>query len=268
MAFARQARKSVEFSNQRVFVTGASSGIGRACAQAFARRGARLLLAARSADRLSEVLGELPAGDHHAVACDLTRAEDRDRACDEAVERFGGVDVLVNSAGVGLYAPTLEISSEQARYLFELNFFAPLELCRRLAPQIPRGGAVVNISSIGGKVALPWLGLYSASKFALNGLSDALRMELAPRGVHVLCFCPGHVKTPFRDNVLGGSIPAAVERQERFHLTPEQCADQVLRGLERRQGEILTPWITRALALASFFLPGVVQRRMQQMHSA
>lgn len=267
MAFARQPRKSVEISNQRVLITGASSGIGRACAFAFARRGARLLLVGRDVDRLQPVLDKARAPEQHAVSADLTRDEDRARLCEQAVERMGGVDILVNSAGVGLYAPTLETEPEQARYLFELNFFAPLELCRRLAPTMPSGGAVVNISSIGGKTALPWSGLYSASKFALNGLSDALRMELAPRGVHVLCVCPGHVKTPFREHVLGGSIPAAVEGQARFHLTPERCAEEVLRGLDRRRGEVVTPWVARALAAASFFFPGVVQRRMQQMHS-
>ena len=256
----------MQFQGKTILITGASSGIGLACARAFAREGARLILTARSKDRLKATAKDLPA-ESTLIPADLTDFESLQALADEVCDRFATLDVLINNAGVGLYAPSFQADPEMVRSMFSLNFLAPVELVRRLAPLIPRGGAVVNMSSIAGKVPLPWLTLYSSSKFALNAFSDGLRMELTPAGVHVLCVCPGYVDTPFRRNVLVGEIPERVAGQKRFMITAEQCAEATIDGLRRGKRTVVTPKIGWALTAVTRLLPRVVFGRMGKMNT-
>ncbi len=126
---------------------------------------------------------------------------------------------------------------------------------------------MINISSIAGKVPLPWLTLYSASKYALNAYSDGLRVELGQAGIHVLCVCPGYVDTPFRENVLQGEIPEPVARQKLFMITAEQCAEATLDGLRRRKRTIVTPRIGWVLVVLARLLPGFLFARMAKMNA-
>src|ERR1017187_7249387 len=162
-------------------VTGASEGIGAACAAELGRAGARLSLAARSEPGLER------AGPPGALitAGDLTLAETRRRVVERTLERFGAIDILVNNAGVGSYVPSWCAPMEDARRLMDLNFFAPLEMVQLVAPHMRArgGGTVVNVSSIAGKMTLPWATLYSASKYALGSLTEGLRMELRRDGI-------------------------------------------------------------------------------------
>lgn len=235
--------------NRVVLITGASEGIGAACAAAFRRRGARLSLVARSREKLEAVA----AGDALVTAGDLTLAEVRRLAVERTLERYGRLDILVNNAGVGLYTPSWQTPPELARQLFELNFFAALELIQLAVPIMRRQGEgmIVNVSSIAGKVTFPWLTLYCASKYALNALGDGLRMELAGTGIRVLTVCPGHVTTGFTRNALGGQPPAAVAQRRVAAITAEQCAEAIVRGVEREARTIVVPrvgWLLVALA--------------------
>ncbi|MGB9604478.1 MAG: SDR family NAD(P)-dependent oxidoreductase, partial [Bryobacteraceae bacterium] len=172
-----------------VLITGASEGIGAACAHAFRRRGALLSLAARSREKLEAVGG----ADALITTADLRDGEARRRVIERTLERYGRLDILVNNAGAGLYTPSRQTLPELVRDLFELNFFAALDLIQKAVPAMlgQGGGMIVNVSSIAGKVTFPWLTLYCASKYALNALSDGLRMELAGTGIRVLTVCPG-----------------------------------------------------------------------------
>ncbi len=250
-----------------VLITGASSGIGRALAIAFAREGARLVLTARSRSALESVARQVAPAEADVIPADLRDPASLASLCEKAVERFQTIDILVNNAGVGLYAPSFQSSPELVGDLMSLNFLAPVELTRRLLPAIPSGGAVINISSIAGKVPLPWLTLYSASKYALNAYSDGLRMELAQAGIHVLCVCPGYVDTAFRENVLQGEIPEQVAGQKRFMITAEQCAEATLDGLRRRKRTIVTPRIGWVLVVLARLLPGVLFARLAKMYT-
>src|SRR5581483_7391136 len=221
-------------------ITGASEGIGAACVRAFHARGVRVALIARDEAKLRAVAGE----NDRVLTGDLTSAEDRRRVVEGALAHFGRIDILVNNAGVGLYAPAHQAPMEPTRRLFELNFFAPLEMTQLVAPGMIRqgSGAIVNVSSIAGKVTLPWFTLYSASKYALCSLSDGLRMELRRSGIHVMKVCPGYVDTGFQAHVLGGESPAGVRGTRRtFAITAEQCAEAIARGLERNARTVLTP---------------------------
>ncbi len=255
----------MDLEGKTVFITGASSGIGRALARAFAGQRCRLILTGRSTARLEPAAGEAAASESLSLSADLRDTKAIARLCQEAISRFRTVDILVNCAGAGLYAPSYDSPPDLVRQLFELNVLAPVELTRQLVPAMPRGGAVVNISSIAGKVPLPWLTLYSASKYALNAYSDGLRMELSAAGIAVLCVCPGYVDTSFRENVLAGKIPEKVAGQRRFKLTAGKCAEEVLEGLRRDKRTVVTPRIGWLLVAAARLLPGVLHARMARM---
>lgn len=250
----------MQISGRTVLITGASRGIGAACAAEFRRRGAKLALLARDEQKLRTVAreGEL------ILAADLTDDAARRAAADKALATFGTIDILINNAGVGAYAPSWETSMDDARRLFELNFFAPLAMAQLLIPAMraKRSGCIVNVGSIAGKVTLPWLTLYSASKYALGSWTDGLRMELRDTGIHALIVCPGYVKTEFQENVLGGAPPAPIRKGRPFAITAEQCAAAIANGIERNARTVVTPKVGWLMVAAARLFPGVVDRVM------
>jgi short-subunit dehydrogenase len=231
-----------------VLITGASEGIGAACAESFRRRGAKLSLVARSEEKLKEAGG----ADAVITAGDLTREETRTAAVTRTLERFGRIDILLNNAGVGLYAPAWRASMEETRRMYDLNFFAPLAMIQLVVPHMRSkgGGMIVNVGSIAGKMTLPWFTLYSTTKFALGALTNGLRMELRDSGIQTMVVCPGYVKTRFQTNVLDGHPPDRLLRGRKFAITPEQCAEAIARGVERDARTVVTPaysWLYIAL---------------------
>lgn len=254
----------VEISGKVVLITGASEGIGAACAEVFRKRGARLSLAARNESRLREISG----GEAVETAGDLTDGEVRRRAVERTVERFGRVDILINNAGVGLYAPATEAPLETVRRMFELNVFAALELAQLVAPGMKARacGAIVMVSSIAGRMTLPWLSLYSASKAAMDSVADALRIELKPHGVQVTTVAPGYVTTGFQGHALAGQPPAGLARYHRYAISAEGCAEAIARGVERNARTVMAPrsgWI--AVTAARLF-PGLVDRQLARIN--
>jgi short-subunit dehydrogenase len=250
----------MRIEGKAVLITGASEGIGAACAAAFRKRGARLSLMARSAEKLRE------AGGPDAVITpgDLTVPEIRQAAVTATLDRFGAIDILVNNAGMGLYDPAWSAPLADARSLFELNFFAPLALTQLVAPHMRArsSGVIVNVSSVAGKVTLPWLTLYSASKYALCSLTDGLRMELRKDGIHTMAVCPNYVKTNFQGHALGGQPPPGIARRKQFAITPEQCAEAIVRGVERGARTVMAPRSGWLFVLAERLFPALVDAQL------
>ena len=244
-------------------------GIGEACVHAFARRGARLILTARSTDSLERVARAVAPAEAATLSADLSRPEQGAALAGRALACYGRLDVLVNNAGVGLYVPLWRADPEHVRHMMEVNFFAPVELTRALLPQMRRqgGGVIVNVSSIAGKVPLPWLTLYSASKAALNYLSDGLRMELRGSGIRVVSVCPSYVSTAFPQHALGGEIPGAVANRKRFTITAEQCAQAIVDGVEKEKRTVVTPRTGWLLIAISRLLPWPVHAALSRMRS-
>jgi NAD(P)-dependent dehydrogenase (short-subunit alcohol dehydrogenase family) len=180
------------------FITGASSGFGRAFATYALSRGDNVIATARSLSRLEALAAEAPDR-VLAVALDVDRFGDAQRAIDAAVARFGRIDVLVNNAGYGIVGAIEETSEAELRAVMETNFFGAVAVTRAALPVLraQRAGAIVNISSMGGQMSAPGFGAYSASKFALEGFSEALAQELASFGVKVLIVEPGAFRTDF-----------------------------------------------------------------------
>lgn len=183
-----------------VIITGASEGIGAHLAAVLRRRGALLTLAARNEAKLSAAAAPADL----VVPGDITIDAVRSAVIGRTVAQRGRIDVLINNAGRGSYYSATTTPLDETRALFELNFFAPLALAQLAAPHLRESrGALVNVSSIAGQISLPWLPVYSASKFALAAMTSAQRAELRRDGVHVMGVFPGYVDTDFQRHARG-----------------------------------------------------------------
>jgi NAD(P)-dependent dehydrogenase (short-subunit alcohol dehydrogenase family) len=181
--------------SERVWmITGTSSGFGRAIAEAVVERGDRVVATARRVEALADLAEHERV---HVVALDVTDPAGREAAVGEAIERCGRIDVLVNNAGRTQVGAVEETTDEELRFLFELHFFAPAALTRAVLPHMRRqgSGAIVQMSSVGGQVTAPGFGAYCATKFALEGLTETLRDEVAGFGIHTLIVEPGAFRT-------------------------------------------------------------------------
>lgn len=246
-----------------VLITGASEGIGAACAAEFARSGAKLSLVARNEAGLARAGGP----DALITPGDITDERTRRRAVERTLERYGAIDVLINNAAVGLYDPSWRAPMDATRRMWEVNYFALLGMIQQVAPHMRgrRSGTIVNVGSIAGKMTLPWLTLYSSTKYAVASLTEGLRMELRRDNVHAMLVCPGYVKTNFQQNVLGGEPPSDIQRSRRMAITPARCALDIRRGVERRANTVLSPASGWLLVALYRLFPGEAQRRMAAM---
>jgi NAD(P)-dependent dehydrogenase (short-subunit alcohol dehydrogenase family) len=180
-------------ANRVWFITGASSGFGRELAEAAAGRGDRVVATARDPSRLNDLASDRV----HPMALDVTDTNQRERAVGEAIERLGRIDILVNNAGRTQVGAIEETSDDELRELFELHFFGPVALTRLVLPHMRAqgGGAIVQMSSVGGQITAPGFGAYCATKFALEGLTQTLQDEVAPFGIRTLIVEPGAFRT-------------------------------------------------------------------------
>jgi short-subunit dehydrogenase len=247
-----------------VLVTGASEGIGAACVREFRKRGARVALTARNREKLEMVAGP----EELVLPADLTAPDQRRELVNGVVGKFGSLDILINNAGVGLSAPAWRADLDDVRRLFELNFFAALELAQLAVAQMRprRTGMIVNVGSVAGLVAMPWFTLYSSTKFALGAMTDGLRMELRESGVHAMLVCPGFVRTAFHAHTMGGPPQNAQRRGRPGEITAEDCARRIANGVERNRRTIVTPKRAYTLVLASRLFPGIVERLLIRMN--
>jgi NAD(P)-dependent dehydrogenase (short-subunit alcohol dehydrogenase family) len=233
-------------SGKSVLITGASSGIGRAAAVRLAGYGARVALAARTQSVLEELAAAITAkgGQALAVPTDVTDAGQCQRAVAAAVERFGGLDILICSAGLSLRGYFDGTALDVLDRVMRVNFFGTLYCTHAALPHVKaRRGSLVGIGSLTGKRGVPSYGLYGASKAAVHGLYESLRLELGPDGVHVGVLAPAYVDTPLRDNVLGpDGKPWTTAPPPPFRIWPvEKCVDRLVRLIVRRRAEALLP---------------------------
>lgn len=244
-------------SGRRVVITGASTGIGRALAAELARHGARLVLNARSQDKLQATADEIA---RLGAACELVIgdiAEDgvRRAIVQRAQAAFGGLDVLVNNAGIGALGRFDEAAPERLRRVLEVNFFALVETTRVALPLLKLGQQplVVNVSSVLGHRGIPFSSEYCASKFAVRGFSESLRAELAVDGVGVLVVCPGTTRTEFFTSVIDRKGPVPWDGLPA--ATPESVARATVRAMRRGAHEIVPSFRGRWLVLGERLAP-------------
>jgi len=202
------------------FITGTSSGFGRILAEEALAKGDKVVATARKPEVLQDLVEKYPQT-ARAIKLDVTLEADAKNAIAEAVKEFGRIDVLVNNAGYALVGAVEEASAEQAKQQFDTNFFGVLNVTRAALPVMreQKSGHIVNISSLVGVVGLPLLGLYSASKFALEGVTESLAAEVAPFGIKTMLVEPGPFKTGFADRGLNfgeNELPEVYASKEKF----------------------------------------------------
>lgn len=232
----------MDFAGKTVWITGASSGIGAGLATAFARAGAKLVLSGRRAEALAEVAGRCQAAEVHSILFESTDLEALPGVVEQAESCTGSIDILVNNAGISQRSLALDTDFDVYRTLMEVDFFAPLRLTQLVLPaMVARGsGAIVNNASVAGKVGSPLRTGYCAAKHAMVGWSDALRAELAHRGITVHVVTPGFVATGIAASALkgDGSVNGPTDDPVNAGITIDEAAVIILDALARDQREI------------------------------
>jgi short-subunit dehydrogenase len=249
-----------DLHGRRLLVTGASSGIGRSLAELAARRGARVVVAARSADKLAQLARSLTAegADVLAVPTDVASETDRRQLLETVAARLGGLDVLINNAGVASFGHFATSSEAVLRQVMEVNFFAPAELIRLAIPMLREGQepAIVNVSSMCGRRGLPAWPEYSASKYALCGLTEALRGEMARFDIDVLLIVPGLTRSDLGRHLLRNEGRMKIDYTG--GMPPERVAAAVLKALIRNRTETVVGSEARWILQLNRFFPGLV----------
>ena len=279
---ARHARMRFSFRGRSVVITGGSRGLGLVIARQLAAEGARLCLLARNAAELQRAESELRVSGAEVltIACDVRNQTEVNEAIRRAVDRFGTVDVLINNAGIIQVGPLDHMTTQDFEEAFAVHVFAPLYCTLAVLPHMRKagGGRIANISSIGGKIAMPHLLPYTVSKFALTGLSDALRVELRREHIFVTTVCPGMTRTGSARNALfkgqhrreyawfaiADSLPLLSVSAERAALgIIEACrrgSARLIIGAPARTAVLLNELfpgaMTAALSLTNRLLPG------------
>jgi hypothetical protein len=240
-----------------VVVTGASSGIGEATARAFGRAGDRVVLVARRAGLLERLAGELPQS--LVVPADLTQVDDLARVVERTHERFGDVDVLVNNAGRGRYDWLEHLPVDDIRTDIRINLTAPILLTRAVLPMMlrRRRGVIINVGSVAGRIGAPTMAIYNATKFGLDGFTEALRREVAPQGIHVCIIYPGGVAgTEF--GAQAKRVNVGVSTPTRLRLSADQVAAAIVDLADHPRPRRVLPGIYGAAIAVNALAPSLV----------
>jgi len=249
-------------------ITGASMGIGEAIAALFLREGARLVLCARDLARTQAAAQRIGAAAENALclSCDVSRREQVDALAQAAVQKFGRIDIWINNAGFGLNDSVEKLNIAQLRQMFDTNFFGMME-CTQVAIPIMRrqgGGDIVNISSVSGHIATPYMGGYAATKHAMQAIGMAARMELRRHNINVVTVCPGYIATDFGKNMLKGSQPERVGAAASFGVGADVVARDTLKAVLKRKRQAVTPWFYWLFIKLYQNAPGLVESRIRK----
>jgi NAD(P)-dependent dehydrogenase (short-subunit alcohol dehydrogenase family) len=271
---ARQ-RRAIDFAGRVVVITGGSRGLGLVMARQLAAEGARLCLLARNEAELTRARAQLGACEVMTIRCDVRRRADVRAAVDAILDQWSAIDVLINNAGVIQVGPLEHMSPEDFENAMATHFWGPLHLMYESVPAMRRRGfgRIVNIASIGGRLALPHLSPYSASKFALVGLSDAVRTELAPYGICVTTVSPGLMRTGSPANVdvrgrheaeyawfaIADSLPG-------LSTSAEHAARQIIEACRYGDPELTITVPAKLARMSAHLAPAIVARAMMAVN--
>jgi short-subunit dehydrogenase len=256
----------MKLNNKIVIITGASSGIGKSLAHEFARRGATLVLAARQYVTLCEIAQQLQEQYNIkalAVQCDVTLESDCQHLINQAKLTFGQIDVLINNAGISMRALFKDVDVQVLKTLMDVNFWGAVYCTKYALPEITRAqGSIVGVSSIAGYKGLPGRTGYSASKFAMNGFLDSLRVENLKTGVHVMTACPGFTASNIRNTALNkeGNQQGESSMHEEKMMTSEEVAKRIADGVENRTRTLIMTGQGRLTVLLSKIFPAVLDK--------
>lgn len=257
-----------ELAEKVAVITGASMGIGEEIARIFVRHGTRVVLLSRDAGRAEAARARIGHVDQTlALACDVRNREEIDRVIGLTVHHFKRIDVWVNNAGHALFDSAACVNMASCRELFDTNWFGTLDGMQAVLPVMKQqgSGTIINISSVAGHIPIPYHGMYSATKFAMNALGKAARIELSGAGINVLTVCPGYVKTAFTENAVKGVEPKRVRPKTTKGITAERVARAVWRGYAKNKREVIVPWTMIPVVKIYQLFPGLVEWSMTRM---
>lgn len=253
-----------EITKKRVILTGASSGIGWHLANQLADEGAEVVACARREDRLKRLADEIKSrgGSCTTVVGDITQKRTRQRLLETCLDNLGGLDILINNAGVGAMGRFDEADENRMREIFEVNFFAIADMIRESLPALKQGQSpiIVNISSVLGHRAAPLKSEYCASKFALHGFSDSIRAELSRDGVDLLLISPSTTDSEFFESALEDNTKKNWKR--RGSMPPEVVASKTIRAIKKGKHEIILTFGGRLIVWLDRLIPGLANRIM------
>lgn len=246
-----------------VIVTGASSGIGEAVAREFGRSGSKVVLAARSETKLARIVDEIKAND--GIACyvktDVSIESDCRKLVETAVARYGTVHILINNAGLSMRAVFDDVDLKVLHRLMDVNFWGTVYCTKYALPYLVENkGSLVGVSSVAGFHGLPGRTGYSASKFAIHGFLETIRIENLKRGLHVMIIAPGFTSSEIRKHALtaDGTEQGESPREEERLMSPEYVAKWVLKGIRKKKRNKLLTWAGRLTALFQRIIPDFV----------
>lgn len=266
------------FKNKVVLITGGSRGLGLVIAGQICRRGGRVAILARDANELTRAKADLASrgGDVLPIQCDLLEPTQIQSAVQQTLDRFGKIDILINNAGIIEIGPLNHMRREDFETSMRLHFWAPFELIMQIIPEMRRigGGRIVNISSIGGKIAVPHMAPYSASKFALTGLSDAIRAELALDKIYVTTVSPGLMRTGSQghakfkgDHTREYKWFEASSKLPFASISAERAAGKILAACAKGQPTLIMPLPAYLIIAANALFPNLAARMMRIVNS-
>jgi short-subunit dehydrogenase len=251
------------FKDKVVIVTGASSGIGEAIARKFALNGSKVVLAARTESRLSKITDEIirSGGEAFYIITDVSLETDCRKLIEKTIEKYSGIDIMVNNAGLSMRASFPDVDLRVLHRLMDVNFWGTVYCTKYALPYLIRGkGSLVGVSSIAGFHGLPGRTGYSASKFAMNGFMETIRIENLKNGLHVMLIAPGFTATEIRKHALtaDGYEQGESPLVEKNLMSPEYVAKWVLKGIRKKKRNKLLSWYGRLTALFQRIVPTFV----------
>lgn len=254
---------SAYFKDKVVVVTGGTDGIGRALVTALISMGAKVATCGRNHDKLYQLQAEYPSAFLHTMVADVSSENDCRRFMETTIKSFGGIDILINNAGVSMRALLKETTTDVIRKVMDINFYGTV-FCTKYALDsiIERKGTIVGVSSIAGYRGLPGRSGYSASKFAMQGWLEAIKTELMPDGVHVMWVCPGFTTSNIRnaalnkDAVSHGKTPM----DENKMMTAEECSDYILTAIRKKKRTLVLTFTGKRTVFMQKFFPKLADR--------
>ena len=246
----------MNFKNKRIIITGATGGIGSQIAEQLSATGAKLTLVGRNSDALRQIINNLGAENIITITADITNAEDCQSIVKQTINHFGGIDMLINSAGINFFGSFAGQDPQTIQMTMQINTIAPMLLAQLVLPSMlaQDSGQIVNIGSTFGSIGFAWFTTYSTSKFALRGFSQALRRELADTGVGVTYIAPRAVKTPINSSAVYDMAKATKMNMDE----PIDVARKIITAIGKQQKECYIGFPESLFARINSILPGMI----------
>jgi short-subunit dehydrogenase len=260
--------REMQLSGKVVVITGASMGIGEAIARIFADDGASVVLLSRDAERVEAARARIGHSERTmGLACDVRNREEIDRVVGLTMHHFQRIDTWINNAGHGILDSVANVDMAACRETFETNFFGAVEAMQAVIPVMKQqgSGTIINVSSVAGHIPIPFHAVYGATKFAMNAIGKAARIELNSFGINVMTVCPGYVRTAFSANTVKGKEQKQVRPARVRGITAERVAKALLRGYVKQKREVVVPWTMLPVIKLYQLFPGLVEWSMIRM---